>query len=287
MQKNYEIKKFVGEKVKGNGARIVGMTILYSLILGVISSVVGLLTGLLVDSNDTLSSVLAIITTAISTPMVVGLYKYVINIAKDENASIEIIFSYYQYFGKLFLVGLIGTLAISIGFLLLIVPGVIATIIYMGILYMFALDPTISVKDVYDKVTNALRGYKGQAFSLLLSYSWQYIVAVVVYFILLIINITRFAAEAYINNLTNEKILATLFQFSGTFLIITILFLIVLVVLMIFLTPRLYLAQTKFYLLLLDHNQKEVVNNQNEIKFCSNCGNPVTGKFCTNCGNKL
>ena len=36
-----------------------------------------------------------------------------------------------------------------------------------------------------------------------------------------------------------------------------------------------------------EEQPKEVKQEEKTVKFCSNCGTPVSGKFCSNCGNQI
>ena len=301
MLQNSEIRSFVKEKIKGNAARIFGVSLLSSLLMLIITQLLGMVFAFV--NSELLEWILSAAITGCSAPLTVGLYKYVINITTGQEAHAGMLFDYYKYFGKIFVVGLVGTLAFSIGFMLLIIPGLIIYIIYMGMLYMIAMNPTLSLGELYNKVITALKGYKSQGIFLTLSYAWQYLVAGVVYIVLAIITLGTTVIEAISNNLTDAEALTSILGSTIAFVGISLLFGIICIVLSVYLTPRLMMAQTKFYLLLLNpktekskeitattEEKKEELTTEEDAstsKFCPNCGNPVVGNFCTNCGNKM
>jgi len=96
-------------------------------------------------------------------PMTVGALWFGLNLVRGEEANIGALFEGFRKFGTSFLVYLVYVLAICIGFVLLIIPGIIAAIGF-GPSLLLVMDEDLTVGDHLRKAWDMTRGYKGQLF---------------------------------------------------------------------------------------------------------------------------
>lgn len=274
MMSNAEIRKFVKENIKGNFWKILGFNFLVSLLTSMISNV-------LTFENEFINLVFAVIAAGVTTPITVGFYRILIDILEKKDAKIDTLFEYFKDFLNLFILGFIGNLAISIGSMFFVIPGVILQIIYTGILYLYLLNPKMKLQDLARDGFQKMGANIWRAFTLTLSYTWPIIIMVFVFCIMLF-SIFFSNLAAYTSGMDFSTLLV-----SNTYsLIFSIVLVIILLIVSLYIGPRLSLAQAVFYSQIMG-NSKNAVNKPMKAEFCPNCGSKVSGNFCTNCGNKL
>ena len=111
-----------------------------------------------------------IITFLIVGPLTYGFAEYFMKIKRKEPAALENLFDGFKRFIPSFLVCLLVGLFTILWALLLIVPGIIASISYSQSYYILVDDPNISAMDAIKKSKEMMQGYKGQYFWLALSF---------------------------------------------------------------------------------------------------------------------
>ena len=122
MQSNQEIRLYVSKNISGKRGIIF-------LALFIISFITGIFTNLIDANNQWLQLLINLLVNGLATPLIVGLYKLLIDLINNKKVNIGQIFDYYQYIYPLFFVGILANLAISVGSIL-IIPGIILNIIY-------------------------------------------------------------------------------------------------------------------------------------------------------------
>lgn len=111
-----------------------------------------------------------------------GLCKYLLNFINpmiDEDFGD--IFSYGKYFFKLLGLHILITVLTFIGFLLLIIPGVIIIYAYSQSYYIMAENPELSITECMKKSRQLMNGHKGELFLLHLSFLGWIILAVLTF----------------------------------------------------------------------------------------------------------
>ncbi len=277
MFKYRDARKYAKENITGKKGRIFGYYILYLIFQG-------LITGIIENTfNGFIGLIIGAVISGVVTPIHVGLFRIVTNIMNNKEVKFSMLFEDYKYFVNLFVIGLVCNLAISIGYHILYIPGLLLSFIYVGILYLFIYNSDLSLNDFYNKAVEKVKLYYQECISLEFSYLWPIYLIVIVY-TLIILFLTIFYAIGNISQIINsiqEFNFVSLLTGFIPFIIVTIVFIIALFVVAIMIIPNLLLAEAKFYSAFASDKSEEKAQ-----KFCSNCGTKMEGKFCTNCGTK-
>jgi len=99
-------------------------------------------------------------------PLAVGLSKFSLNIARDNNAQIEDIFSGFSQFGQALIAYVLMTIAVLCGLMLFFIPGIILALGLSQTFFILADDPEISGVDALRQSWDLMIGYKGNYFLL-------------------------------------------------------------------------------------------------------------------------
>ena len=111
-----------------------------------------------------------------------GISKFVLNLATNkEEASFNDLFSGFNIYLKT--VGLWIVLSIIIAFLslLLIVPGIIAALMYSQVFFILSEDNTKSISQCLSESSEMMKGHKGELFVLYLSFIGWWLVAAITF----------------------------------------------------------------------------------------------------------
>lgn len=127
--------------VKGSKGLIISSYLLMyaALPLGMMGLAVALSALDLLDTDKTSNSFLVeqlfnLLSAALTYPFLAGIYLIGIRRAAEQSVSINLVFSQFNNFWPLFVTGLLMTMMIAVGFMLLVVPG-----IYLSIAYLLAI----------------------------------------------------------------------------------------------------------------------------------------------------
>jgi uncharacterized membrane protein len=149
---NRDLMRMARESLSGNWTTGVLVMILYSLIVS--------------GSSSFIPIVGWIISLFLAGPMILGLYKVFLLLARRRPAKIEQIFDGFQRFGTAMGAYLLMTLYILLWFMLLIIPGIIASYSYAMTFFILEDDETISPNDAITKSKEMMRGNKWKFFCL-------------------------------------------------------------------------------------------------------------------------
>lgn len=103
-------------------------------------------------------------------PMMFGFYLYIACIADTNVNNYNLLFKGFERFADTLIAGLLVSLAIGVGFLLLIVPGVILSCGFAMTFFIMVDDPNISGIDAMSQSWNMMRGHKWDYFCLCLRF---------------------------------------------------------------------------------------------------------------------
>lgn len=117
----------------------------------------------------TIASIWGIATFILGGPTRAGYCQYNIDLQKGES-KISNLFIHYDIFVKAFLTDILMTIFIVLQFLLLIVPGIIATFAYQMTFYILAEHPDMDPIDAIKASRKMMKGHKWQLFCLQLSF---------------------------------------------------------------------------------------------------------------------
>lgn len=152
---NSEVRKEAREKLKGNWGTAIGAFVVYSLIVFAISiiPIIGTITLLLITGAFTL-----------------GLAILYLNLVKYGSADFSDLFKGFNQFGKALGASLLMYLFIFLWSLLLIIPGIIASIRYSQTFYILAENPDMKVTEAINLSKKMMAGVKWKYFMLTLSF---------------------------------------------------------------------------------------------------------------------
>ncbi|MGB5988478.1 MAG: DUF975 family protein [Marinifilaceae bacterium] len=159
VKRNAELTKDALESLKGKWGLAVGTFLVYSLIIGILSSgnnayvhSMGLGYGV--------SASLNILFIIIGGPIILGSMKFSLNISRGLDARFEQLFDGFNNFGKAILTFLLVSISVAIGFIFLIIPGLILSIMFSQAFFILADNKDISAVDALKESVRMMKGYK-------------------------------------------------------------------------------------------------------------------------------
>ena len=125
------------------------------------------------------SMILSIASLLIMTPLALGKSIYFLKLARKENGQLNDLFSGYKNFLKVIGVSILSEIIILIGFILLIIPGIIFSFIYSQVYYILADNPDIGIIECLKESRKMMKGQKINYFVLMLSFMlWGILTAI-------------------------------------------------------------------------------------------------------------
>lgn len=168
------IKEEAKAKIKGNLWTIWKPLLIVALISGVIGGVLAGIFGTESNSYNALSTVLELALM----PLTVGVIYYMLKFTRGENPEVNDIFGFYKKFLPILAVTLLVGLFVGIGFVLLVVPGIIIALMLSMVYYLMA-DGNYDIFGVLKESKEMMNGHKWEFFVFQLSFiGWILLVAI-------------------------------------------------------------------------------------------------------------
>jgi uncharacterized membrane protein len=104
-----------------------------------------------------------------------------LSLSRGENARLEQIFEGFRNYGTVLGAYLLMLLFIFLWMLLLIIPGIIASIAYSQTFYILAEDDTIGSMDALSKSKEMMNGYKWKYFCLVLRFIGWFLLCILTF----------------------------------------------------------------------------------------------------------
>ena len=177
-----ELKQKAKESLKGKWGTTLGVFILYGLATNLVSVIASPKPG--TDPNTTLQFSTNIISIVLTALFVLGYTTYFLKLSRNEEVEVNILWSKVNQFGRAFLATFLIGLAVGLGLILFIVPGIIFALMFSMTMKIMADDPEISAVDAMKKSAEMMKGHKGEYFTLCLSFLGWLILGVFTLFIL-------------------------------------------------------------------------------------------------------
>lgn len=155
LKENHELRAMARERLKGNWGNPILVCFLYSIILGGVGAI---------------PAVGPIVSVVVSGPFLLGLAIYFIRFTRMDNPPIEVMFDGFKNFGSSFLLSLLVGIFTFLWALLLIIPGIIASLSYSQAFYILSDNPQIGVMDAIRQSKEMMKGRKWKYFVLQLSF---------------------------------------------------------------------------------------------------------------------
>ena len=154
-----------------------GTAAIASLIYFVVSQGVSYAFTMPMGNNMTMSYSTQGLWTLLCLPLSWGFAIYFLNLIRNEDIRYERLFDGYKDFVRLFLAGFLVNLAVFIGILLFIVPGIIIAMMFSQTEYILKDDKEISAADAIMKSMRMMEGHKAELFWLIFSFIGWFILA--------------------------------------------------------------------------------------------------------------
>ncbi len=166
MKENKELMAEARASLSGNWGLAIGTFLVYTIIIASLQviPVVGGVLGLFIAG-----------------PMAVGISMFSLSLSRGENARLEQIFEGFRNYGTVLGAYLLMLLFIFLWMLLLIIPGIIASIAYSQTFYILAEDDTIGSMDALSKSKEMMNGYKWKYFCLVLRFIGWFLLCILTF----------------------------------------------------------------------------------------------------------
>ena len=168
-----EIKYNSREQLRGNWGIAIAATFLVSFLLGLQFNY---------RSNDVLnfgfiSFSINIVSLLFTGVLTTGLCRFLLNIVtKVKIPGFEDLFYYFKIYVKTLGLNLIITIAVGIGTMLFVIPGIIIALTFSQAFYILAKNPEKSIGEVLGQSASMMNGYKMDLFMLELSFiGWWFV----------------------------------------------------------------------------------------------------------------
>jgi len=171
MGTNQTYKNRALKSLEGKWVEAVIVTIFFLLISGGVASLVSIpfdpYTGLGAQS----------IWALLSLPLSWGYAVYFLRLIRNKDISYGRLFDGYNDFVRIFLAGILVMICEAIGFILLIVPGIIVSLMFSQTCFILKDDPQASATDAMKQSMEMMKGHKMELFILWLSFLGWFILA--------------------------------------------------------------------------------------------------------------
>lgn len=166
MYSNWELRAIARKSLSGAWGMAVLVVLLYAIIATAIGSIpfFGGIVGILVAG-----------------PLIFGLCAYFLRTVRGERPDLPVMFSGFQQFGSTLVLYIVSSILIFLWTLLLIIPGIIASLRYSMAYFIMHDNPGISALDAIRASKEMMHGYKGKLFLLMLSFIGWAILCVITF----------------------------------------------------------------------------------------------------------
>ena len=174
---NSEIRNVTKEVLKGKYKNVM-LPFLLAILLIILSQSQDLYSYVYDAYGKTYMFTIGSIALFIQGPISIGLATYSLAIANQKDYSYNQIFTGFKYFFKALFLFLLFNISFLIGFICLIIPGIIIALMFSQIFYIMADDPETGVIDAFKKSASLMKNKKLQYLGLILRYSLFFILGV-------------------------------------------------------------------------------------------------------------
>ena len=160
-----------------------GLAITGNIVVLIISMVLGI-SGVFMIGAEFAGNILSLI---ITPPLVIGLCIFSLNIVRDNNPKVDNIFLPFKTnWINAIIAYILLVFLVAVGFILLIIPGIIASLMFSQVFFIMGDDKEIGAYDALVKSMNMMKGYKWKFFKIQLRFFGLGILCVFTLFIGLI-----------------------------------------------------------------------------------------------------
>jgi uncharacterized membrane protein len=164
-----ELRATAREKLKGNWGKSIITVVIYIILNALINS------GSQIKSIGWLVTILTFVLTGAWSA---GLLTYFIHLVRKETLSVRLLFSQLSRLIPFFILLLLQVIYIILWTLLLIIPGIIASLRYSQTFYILIDNPDMKASDVINRSKEMMQGQKWKYFLLHLSFIGWYLLCI-------------------------------------------------------------------------------------------------------------
>lgn len=123
----------------------------------------------------------SLISLLLSGPISFGVAAYFLGLARDKEVTLSELFSGFQHFGKTFVLHLLMSIFVFLWALLLIVPGIVASLRYAMAYYIMTDHPDLSPMEAIEMSKEMMDGQKMRLFNLILSFIGWFLLGIITF----------------------------------------------------------------------------------------------------------
>lgn len=162
------------------------------------------------NNESTFITSLSTIISIIITPLMIGTYWVFLDLVRGKNVRIEDLFTLFsnlKLYGKTLGLTILTSILLLLWSLLLIIPGIIKTLSYSQVYYIFKDHPEYSINEIITESRKLMNGYKWKYFLLNLSFIGWGLLSILTVFIgfLWLIPYMNTSYATFYQQLTSEK----------------------------------------------------------------------------------
>jgi uncharacterized membrane protein len=169
-----ELRATARAALKGNWGKSILAVVIYAILTALLNSG---------SQIKAISWIIPILTFVLNGAWSAGLLTYFIHVIRKETLSLKLLFSQLQRLIPFFILILLQAIFILLWTLLLIIPGIIASLRYSQSLYILIDNPDMKASEVINRSKAMMQGQKWKYFLLHLSFIGWYLLCIPTLFI--------------------------------------------------------------------------------------------------------
>jgi len=178
---NSEIIKETKSILKGNYNKVIVPFFLFAIISGVLQNE-KIISSIYSDYGVFSGAVYSVLVLVVGSVIAVGLASFSLSIIEGQ-IDINKLKDGLSIVNKAFIFYVLYIVIVVLGFICLIVPGIIFSLMFSQVYYILCKDPEIGVIDAFKKSAAMMNGHKWQYFKLSLRYGFYFFLSVFTLFI--------------------------------------------------------------------------------------------------------
>ena len=178
---NSEIIKETKSILKGNYNKVIVPFFLFAIISGVLQNQ-DIISSIYSDYGVFSGAVYSVLVLVVGSVIAVGLASFSLSIIEGQ-MDINKLKDGLSIVNKAFIFYVLYIVIVVLGFICLIVPGIIFSLMFSQVYYILCKDPEIGVIDAFKKSAAMMNGHKWQYFKLSLRYGFYFFLSIFTLFI--------------------------------------------------------------------------------------------------------
>ena len=178
---NSEIIKETKSILKGNYNKVIVPFFLFAIISGVLQNQ-DIISSIYSDYGVFSGAVYSVLVLVVASVIAVGLASFSLSIIEGQ-IDINKLKDGLSIVNKAFIFYVLYIVIVVLGFICLIVPGIIFSLMFSQVYYILCKDPEIGVIDAFKKSAEMMNGHKWQYFKLSLRYAFYFFLSIFTLFI--------------------------------------------------------------------------------------------------------